>query len=57
MKWARAVHHVDTLAGACADMATRPATIFPLRVTQLWVAGDILGTPTELETVTVVLAA
>jgi hypothetical protein len=55
MKWARAVHHVESLSATCADMATRPSSIFPLRVTQLWAVGDILGPPRDLETVTVAL--
>jgi hypothetical protein len=55
MKWARAVHHVESLAQACADMAARESSIFPLRVTQLWVVGDVLGPPRDLETVTAVL--
>lgn len=55
MKWARAVHHLDSLARTCADMATRPASIFPLRVTQLWTMGGILGEPHELEWVDVAL--
>lgn len=55
MKWSRAVHHVESLAQACAEMAGRPATIFPLRVTQLWVAGEILGPPVELDSVLVAL--
>ncbi|GAA5180405.1 hypothetical protein GCM10023322_12630 [Rugosimonospora acidiphila] len=55
MKWARAVHHVESLSQICADMATRPSSIFPLRVTQLWAVGDILGSIRELETVTVAL--
>jgi hypothetical protein len=56
MNWARAVHHVESLAQSCADMATRPSSIFPLRVTQMWVVGDLLGTPRDLETVTVALS-
>jgi hypothetical protein len=56
MKWLRAVHHVESLAQACADMATRPASIFPLRVTQMWAVGEILGPPREdLQHVTVAL--
>ncbi|WP_117214416.1 DUF7711 family protein [Allorhizocola rhizosphaerae] len=56
MKWARAVHHVETLAQSCADMHTRPASIFPLRVTQLWAVGDVLGPARDgLEFVTVAL--
>ncbi len=56
MKWSRAVQHVEGLARACETMAGRPASIFPLRVDALWVAGEILGPPVELELVTVVLA-
>jgi hypothetical protein len=55
MKWTRAVHHVESLAQECAGMATRPPSIFPLRVTQMWVVGDLLGPPRDLETVTVAL--
>ena len=55
MKWARAVHHVDSLARTCAGMATRPASIFPLRVTQLWATGGILGRPHDLEWIDVAL--
>lgn len=56
MRWDRAVHHVDALARSCADMATRPLTIFPLRVHQLWAVGDILARPRDLDAVTVALA-
>ena len=42
MKWSRAVHHLEELANTCSDMAGRPATIFPLRVTELWAFGDVL---------------
>jgi hypothetical protein len=56
VKWARAVHHVESLAQSCASMNSRPASIFPLRVTQLWVAGEILGEPCDLESVSVALA-
>jgi hypothetical protein len=56
MKWERAVHHVESLAQACADMAARPTSIFPLRVTQLWVVGDLLGPPRDLDSVTVALS-
>jgi hypothetical protein len=55
MKWVRAVHHVESLSQACADMVTRPSSIFPLRVVQMWAVGDILGPPRDLETVTVAL--
>ncbi|MBM7773613.1 hypothetical protein JOD54_003817 [Actinokineospora baliensis] len=56
MNWTRAVHHLTTLATTCADMATRPASIFPLRVDRLWAAGGVLGRPRELETITVALS-
>jgi hypothetical protein len=60
MRWSRAVYHLEELAGVCADMATRPATIFPLRVTALWTFGDVLATsghqPDDLDRVRVVLA-
>ncbi|RLK54296.1 DUF7711 family protein [Actinokineospora cianjurensis] len=55
MNWTRAVHHLETLASTCADMATRPAAIFPLRVGALWVAGALLGDRREVESVTVAL--
>lgn len=55
MKWSRAVHHVESLARSCADLAGRPRSIFPLRVTQLWVVSDLLGAPQDLEWVTVAL--
>lgn len=55
MKWDRAVHHVESLAHTCADMATRPASIFALRVTQLWATGAALGPPRDLEWVDVAL--
>ena len=55
MKWSRAVHHVESLSQACAEIAIRPPSIFPLRVTQLWAVGDLLGPPRDLETVIVAL--
>jgi hypothetical protein len=57
VKWERAVHHAESLARACVDMAGRPSSIFPLRVTQLWVVGDLLGPPRDLDTITVVPCA
>ena len=56
MKWSRAVHHLEELAQACADMATRPPTIFPLRVTALWAFGEVLANRDDLDSVPVVLA-
>jgi hypothetical protein len=55
MKWVRAVHHVESLSQTCAEMLTRPSSIFPLRVTQMWAVGDILGPPRDLDSVTVAL--
>ena len=56
MRWSRAVHHLEELARTCADMATRPATIFPLRVTGLWAFGDVLESQEDLDSLPVVLA-
>ncbi|APU16145.1 MULTISPECIES: hypothetical protein [Actinoalloteichus] len=56
MKWTRAVWHLESLAQSCADMATRPASIFPLRVEQLWVFGEVLGAERDLDDVSVALA-
>lgn len=50
------MHHLETLAQTCAEMATRPRSVFSLRVVQLWAAGDILGAVRDVETVTVALA-
>jgi hypothetical protein len=56
VKWTRAVHHLEALAQSCAEMATRPRSVFSLRVVQLWAVGDILGAVRDVETVTVALA-
>ncbi|GGS33603.1 MULTISPECIES: DUF7711 family protein [Actinokineospora] len=53
VKWSRAVHHLTELAESCARLADSP--IHPLRVTGLWVAGEILGPPADLDTITVAL--
>ncbi|WP_459645333.1 DUF7711 family protein [Kineococcus sp. NUM-3379] len=42
MRTTRALGHVEALARTCAEMATRPASLFPLRVAELWVAGPLL---------------
>jgi len=55
MKWARAIHHLDSLAQSCAERAVLPTSVFPLRVTQLWAVGDVLGPPRDLDFVTVAL--
>jgi len=56
MKWSRAVHHLDELAHACADMAERPVTAFPLRVIELWAYADVLTSHDDLDCLRVVLA-
>jgi hypothetical protein len=56
MRWARAVHHLEELAHICEDMAGRPATIFPLRVTSLWTFGEVLTSRDDLDSLPVVLA-
>lgn len=55
MKWSRAVRHVEELAARCGELAGVPKSIHPLRVVQLWAAGDVLGEPRDLERVTVAL--
>ena len=37
-------------------MVSRPSSIFPLRVVELWAAGDVLGRARDLDEVTVALA-
>jgi hypothetical protein len=56
MKWERAVHHVEELARKCGEMDGLPRSIHPLRVTRLWVFGDLLDEPRELGNVSVALA-
>lgn len=56
MKWSRAVHHLEELAARCADMATRPASIFPLRVSSLWAFGEVLTSQDDLDLLRIVLA-
>jgi hypothetical protein len=36
VKWMRAVSHLQALAQACAEMATWPSSMLPLRVVQVW---------------------
>lgn len=55
MKWARTVHHVESLAQSCAEMADRPTSLFPLRVCELWAVGEVLGPPADLDWVSVAL--
>ena len=55
MKWSTAVSRVSSLGQECQRMASLPSATIPIRVTQLWAAGDILGRPREIDAVTVVL--
>jgi hypothetical protein len=55
VKRIRALHHLRTVAETCADMATRPESIFPLRVRELWAAGEILEPVDDLDAVTIAL--
>jgi hypothetical protein len=48
------VHHLETLAATCDDLGSRPA-FSALQVQQLWVAGEVLEEPHDLEMVTVAL--
>lgn len=36
-------------------MASRPSSIFPVRVVELWAVGDVLGRPGDIDAVTVAL--
>lgn len=54
MKWERAVHHLGSLARACAETLNQP--MFSVRVTQLWAVGDILAPQRDVDAVTVALA-
>ncbi|MFI9387187.1 hypothetical protein [Kutzneria sp. NPDC052558] len=45
MKWSRAVHHVEELARRCDT----PSPVPMLPVTGLWVFGDLLGEPRDLD--------
>jgi len=45
VKWSRAVHHVEELARRCDT----PSPVPMLAVTGLWVFGDLLGEPRDLD--------
>lgn len=51
VKWTRAFQHLETLATACDEMRR-----LPLPVTQLWVFGQFLESPADLDSVHVALA-
>jgi hypothetical protein len=55
MKWTRAVHHLEALAGECAKML--PNRINPLRVTRLWAFGQVIDSGDDLDWVDVALSA
>ena len=56
MNWSRAVHHVEASAGECQRIHELPSTMVPVRVTQMWVFGGVLGPPSDLETVSLALS-
>lgn len=56
VKWTRAVQHLTDLAEKCAERAGLPDSIRGLPVVELWAFGDILGTPRDLEWVSVAVA-
>ena len=52
MKWTRAVHHLGELAEKCAGL---PTSFFRFQVVELWVFGDLLDVPRDLEMIEVAL--
>jgi hypothetical protein len=56
VNWDRAVHHVEAAAGECQRVHELPPVMVPLRVTQMWVFGDVLGPKRDLETVSLALS-
>ncbi len=56
MKWSTGVAHLERLAESCADMSSRSHPFPVLRVVALWVFGDVLGSPRDLDVVHVALA-
>ncbi|MET0236039.1 MAG: hypothetical protein ABW224_15450 [Kibdelosporangium sp.] len=54
MKWTRAVHHLEALAGECARL--QPDKIVPLRVTQLWAFGQVVDSQADLDWARVALS-
>ncbi|MFS8098415.1 hypothetical protein LFM09_14880 [Lentzea alba] len=52
MKWTRAVHHLAELAEKCGEL---PASFFRFQVVELWVFGDLLDVPKDLEVIQVAL--
>ncbi|MBP2321142.1 hypothetical protein JOF56_001527 [Kibdelosporangium banguiense] len=56
MKWTRALHHLEALAGECTRMHELPGNISPLRVTQLWAFGKVVEERADLDWVRVALS-
>jgi hypothetical protein len=52
VKWTRAVHHLAELAEKCAEL---PTSFFRFQVVELWVFGDLLDVPREVDTIEVAL--
>ncbi|MDX8035580.1 hypothetical protein SK803_35705 [Lentzea sp. BCCO 10_0856] len=52
MKWTRAVHHLAELAEKCGEL---PASFFRFQVVELWVFGDLLDVPRDLDVIEVAL--
>jgi hypothetical protein len=52
VKWTRAVHHLAELAEKCGEL---PASFFRFQVVELWVFGDLLDVPRDLDTIQVAL--
>lgn len=55
VKRTRAVHHLRELAAKCDEISGMSASIFRLRVVQLWAVGDVLGSTPDLDRVEVAL--
>ncbi|MDX8047809.1 hypothetical protein SK571_00310 [Lentzea sp. BCCO 10_0798] len=52
MKWTRAVHHLAELAEKCGDL---PASFFRFQVVEVWVFGELLDVPRDVDTIEVAL--
>jgi hypothetical protein len=52
VKWTRAVHHLAELAEKCGEL---PASFFRFQVVELWVFGDLLDVPRDLDVIEVAL--
>jgi hypothetical protein len=52
VKWTRAVHHLAELAEKCGEL---PTSFFRFQVVELWVFGDLLDVPRDLDIIEVAL--